>query len=186
MRLPPIKYDDLDSEQKRLHDVVTKTRSSGLGGPMSVLVRAPHVGEPADAMHNAFRLHTKLDRKVLELLILIVARRHGSEFAWEVHERLALKAGLEQHAIDAIRERRTPRFNDEKLETLYDIVRELLDTSGLCDTSYRRGLDAFGLDLMIEIVSATGFYSMVSLVLNTFDVKAPSGERVLAYGVRME
>ena len=36
-----------------------------------------------------------------------------------------------------------------------------------------RGVEAFGLELMIEFITAVGFYTMVAMVLNSFDAPVP-------------
>src|SRR5215208_4993936 len=170
MRVAEVRYEALDAEQKRVYDIIVGSRKSGLGRPFSVLVRITHVAEPANGLHNAFRLHGKLNRRIFELLILMVARAYTAEFAWVVHEALALKAGLDEQIIAAVRERRVPDFkgNDERLT--YDLVNQLLQTKSLSSSAYQRGIDGLGLDLLLELVSAVGFYSMVCLVLNTFGV----------------
>jgi hypothetical protein len=61
----------------------------------------------------------------------------------------------------------------------YDLVTQLLQTRTLSTSAYRRGIDALGLDLIIELVSAVGFYSMICLVLNTFGVPASAGQTPL-------
>jgi 4-carboxymuconolactone decarboxylase len=179
MRVAEVRYEALDAEQRRVYDIILGSRKSGLGGPFSVLVRIPHVAEPANGLHNAFRLNGKLNRRIFELLILIVARVHTAEFAWVVHEALALKAGLDEQIIAAVRERRVPDFksNDERLT--YDLVNQLLQTKSLSSSAYQRGIDGLGLDLLLELVSAVGFYSMVCLVLNTFAVPTPDGQTPL-------
>jgi 4-carboxymuconolactone decarboxylase len=179
MRVAEVRYEALDAEQKRVYDIIVGSRKSGLGGPFSVLVRIPHIAEPANGLHNAFRLNGKLDRRIFELLILMVARAYTAEFAWAVHEALALKAGLDEQIIAAVRERRVPDFkgNDERLT--YDLVNQLLQTKTLSSLAYQRGVDGLGLDLLLELVSAVGFYSMVCLVLNTFAVRAPGDQAPL-------
>ena len=179
MRVAEVRYEALNAEQKRVYDIIVGSRKSGLGGPFSVLVRIPHVAEPANGLHNAFRLHGKLNRRIFELLILMVARAYTAEFAWVVHEALALKAGLDEQIIAAVRERRVPDFkgNDERLT--YDLVNQLLHTKTLSSSAYQQGIDGLGLDLLLELVSAVGFYSMVCLVLNTFGVPAPDGQTPL-------
>lgn len=180
MRVPEVRYDELNPEQKRLYDVIVGTRKSGLGGPFSVLVRIPHVGEPANGLHNAYRLTSKLDKRLLELLILMVARRHATEFAWVVHEALGLQAGLDPAVIAAVRERRTPSFARADEQLTYELVSQLLQSSTLNSVAYQRGLDGLGLDRLIELTSAVGFYTMVCLVLNTFGVPASGGQTPLA------
>jgi 4-carboxymuconolactone decarboxylase len=180
MRVSEVRYEELDAEQKRIYDIIAGTRKSGLGGPFSVLVRIPHVAEPANALHNAYRLNGKLDRRIFELLILIVARAHTAEFAWVVHEALALKAGLDPKIVDAVRERRVPSFNHADERLAYDLVTQLLQTKTLSTSVYKRGIDGLGLDLLLELVSAVGFYATVCLVLNAFAVPASGGGTPLA------
>ena len=179
MRVAEVRYEALDAEQKRIYDIIVGTRKSGLGGPFSVLVRIPHVAEPANGLHNAYRLNGKLDRRIFELLILIVARAYTAEFAWVVHEALGLKAGLDAKIIEAVRERRVPEFKRVDELLTYDLVNQLLQTKTLSTTAYQRGIDGLGLDLLLELVSAVGFYSMVCLVLNTFDVPASDDQTPL-------
>lgn len=180
MRVAEVQYDELDAEQKRIYDIIVGTRKNGLGGPFSVLVRIPHVAEPANDLHNALRLHGKLDRRIFELLILIVARAHTTEFAWVVHEAIALKAGLDTKVIEAVRERRVPDFPNADERVTYDLVLQLLQTRTLSTQTYQRGIERLGLDLLLEIVSAVGFYSMICLVLNSFEVPASGGIKPLA------
>src|SRR3954469_13184787 len=131
MRVAEVRYDELDSEQKRIYDIIAGTRKSGLGGPFSVLVRVPHLAGPANDLHNAFRLEGKLDRDVFEMLVLMVARHHGSDFAWAVHEALALKAGLEPRIVEAIRTRRLPDTRRDTERLMFDIVTQLLQAGTL-------------------------------------------------------
>jgi 4-carboxymuconolactone decarboxylase len=180
MRVPEVRYEELDAGQKRVYDIIAGTRKSGLGGPFSVLVRIPHVAGPANDLHNAYRLNGKLDRRIFELLILIVARAHTTEFAWTVHEALALKAGLDENVIAAVRERRTADFKQADERLTYDLVTQLLQTRTLSSAAYQRGVEALGVDLMLELVSAVGFYSMICLVLNSFAVPASGGGTPLA------
>jgi 4-carboxymuconolactone decarboxylase len=175
MRVAEVRYDELDAEQKRIYDIIAGTRKSGLGGPFSVLVRIPHVAGPANDLHNAYRLNGKLDRRIFELLILLVARAHTTEFAWVVHETLALKAGLAPEIIGAVRERQVPQFKHADERLTYELVTQLLQTKTLSTPAYQRGIEALGVDLLLELVSAVGFYSMVCLVLNSFGVPAADG-----------
>jgi 4-carboxymuconolactone decarboxylase len=50
----------------------------------------------------------------------------------------------------------------------------------LSDASYRRALDFFGLDLLVELITATGFYTLVAMMLNAFEVDTPDGSQPLS------
>ncbi len=57
---------------------------------------------------------------------------------------------------------------------------ELNTTRMLSEGSYQRGMATFGEEVMVELVSAIGFYSMVAMTLNAFAVSLPDGKKPLA------
>src|SRR5581483_3864340 len=166
-RLLPPALPNMTPEQKHLYDVMCATRGGNLGGPMSILIRTPHLAGAADALHNAFRLTGKLNRRAFEMLVLMVAHHYKAAFAWVTHARLALQAGLPAQSIEAIGENRTPAFADEHEKTIHAVVEHLLAQKMLDDALYRRAIEQLGAELLIETVAAVGFYSMVCLLLNS-------------------
>jgi 4-carboxymuconolactone decarboxylase len=169
-RLAAVDVEALDADQRRMYDVIVGTRGGGLVGPFSVLVRVPRIAEPANDLHNSFRLHGALERDVFELLVLMVARRHSADYAWQVHEAAARKAGLSADIIDAVRQEQEPEFRHASEKIVHDVTRALLDTKSIPDEVYNRAVGFFGSELVIEMVSAVGFYSMLCLILNSFRV----------------
>ena len=79
-----------------------------------------------------------------------------------------------------IRERRTPDFTREDERLVYDITLELNTTHTLSEATFRRGMEMFDEQRMVELVSAIGFYAMVAITLNAFDVTVPDGKKPLA------
>jgi 4-carboxymuconolactone decarboxylase len=169
-RLPPVSRNELTADVQRLYDVIAGTRRDGLAGPFSALIRNPIIAEPANDLHNAFRLKGKLDRRLFELVVLQVAHEWSTQYAWSVHERLAIKAGLSSSIIEAIRTDAEPvsMRDDERL--IYLLVREILQHKTLGPATYHKAAAALGLELLIEVVAAVGFYSMLCWVLNVFDI----------------
>jgi 4-carboxymuconolactone decarboxylase len=163
----------MSAEQKQLYDIICATRAGHLGGPLSILIRTPHLAGAADDLHNAFRLNGKLKRRAFEMLVLMVAHHYKAAFAWVTHESLALKAGLPAQAIVAIAENRAPDFADKDEKTIHAVTERLLAQKTLDDVLYRRATEQLGSELLIETVAAVGFYSMVCLLLNSFDVDPP-------------
>jgi 4-carboxymuconolactone decarboxylase len=62
---------------------------------------------------------------------------------------------------------------------IYDVVTELLATKTVGTATYRRALQALGAELLIEAVGAVGFYSMVCMTLNVFEVPIPKDASAL-------
>ena len=127
-----------------------------------------------------FAARVKLERRLLELMILVAARLATAQYAWFIHEPYALKFGIAPDIVEAIRERRTPNFTREDERVVYDLTMELNTTGTLSEASYQRGMAMFGEQVMVELVSAIGFYAMVAMTLNAFAVAPPEGKEGLA------
>ena len=175
-RLDPIPYDNLTPEQKSVHAKLLSTRKQ-VTGPFAIWLRTPNVAFTADEFMNSLRRDGKLDKRLYELIVLIVTRHWSAHYAWAQHEPLAAAAGLSSDVIAAIREKRKPAFSKPDEQLLYDMAKELLDTMALGAATYERMIKQFGVESTIEAISVTGFYGMVSMVLKGFDVPTLNGEQ---------
>jgi 4-carboxymuconolactone decarboxylase len=179
-RFAEVKRDDLSPRQQELHDNFLKTRPRAtLTGPFAVLIHTPEIAEPADKLVNHFRYRSKLGRHLIELVIMLVVRDASAQYAWSVHEPHALKEGFSQATIDAIRARKRPDLDRDDERLVYDVVTELLATRTLGAASFERAKAGLGLEGLIEVISCTGLYGMVGLVLNSFDVPPQPGVKPL-------
>jgi 4-carboxymuconolactone decarboxylase len=175
-RIEDVKRENLNPRQQQLHDDFLKSRPrKTLTGPFAVLIHTPDIAEPADHLVNYYRQNPKLERRLFELIILLAVRDATVQYAWSVHEPQALQFGLTQDTIDAIRARKRPNFKRDDEKTIYDLVTELLTTKTLSAATFDRGKAAFGLDGVIEVVTCTGLYGMIGLVLNAFDIPPQPG-----------
>jgi 4-carboxymuconolactone decarboxylase len=178
-RLPALTPEQLSPEQKRLHDEIAGPRGGSVGGPFAVWLRVPRIAEAANRMGNSLRLEGKLDRRLFELAILIIARHWGAQYEWFVHEKAARAAGLGDDVIEALRHGKPPSFARDDEQLVYDIVTELQQTHTLAQASFDRALAALGPDLVIELVSVIGFYTTAAMMINAFDAPVPGGARPL-------
>jgi 4-carboxymuconolactone decarboxylase len=170
------KRDDLSPRQRELHDEFLKSRPrSVLTGPFAVLIHTPEIAEPADQLVNHFRHHSKLGRRLIELVIMLAVRDASAQYAWSVHEPHARKEGFSQATIDAIRARKRPDFSRDDERLVYDVVTELLASKTLSAATFDRAKSALGLEGLIEVISCTGLYGMIGLVLNSFDMPPQPG-----------
>lgn len=177
-RLPAIVRENLSPEQQRVHDRVRETRGQ-VRGPFEIWLNVPELAEQCLDIQHRLNHDARLDQRLMQLMILIMARRSSAQFAWYAHARRAVELGISAHVIEAIRTRNDPAFDraDEKL--VHDIVMELDATRHLSDASYRRALAALGQERLVELVTAVGFYVMVAMTLNVFDAPVPGGARPL-------
>jgi 4-carboxymuconolactone decarboxylase len=177
-RLPEIDETKLSSEQRRIYQQMMGARGH-VRGPFAVWLRNAELCENTLKLQEMFASRVKLERRLLELMILVAARLATAQYAWFIHEPHALKFGISPEIIQAIRERRTPEFTRADERVVYDITMELNTTRSLSESSYQRGMAMFGEQAMVELVSAIGFYMMVATTLNAFAVSVPTGNEPL-------
>ncbi len=178
-RLETLEVDKLTPEQKALFAQVGRGRSK-VGGPYSVWLRTPPIAAATHQLLTAVRQNGKLDKRLYELLVLIVTRHAGVEYAFAVHEPLAREAGIEPDLIEAIRAQKTPSFTRPDDALIYDATTSLLKSVKLSDAIYQTLIKRFGLELTIEFVTTVGTYCLIGTVLNAFEVPTPNGEKPFA------
>lgn len=177
-RLPEIDANKLSPEQRAIYDRMMRERGH-MRGPFAVWLRNAELCENTLKLQEMFAARVTIDRRLLELMILVAARLATAQYAWFIHEPYALKFGISPEIVQAIRERRTPVFTRDDERLVYDLTTELNTTRRLSEASYQRGMATFGEQTMVELVSAIGFYSMVAMTLNAFAVAVPTGKEPL-------
>jgi 4-carboxymuconolactone decarboxylase len=175
-RLDPLTMDRLSPEQKALHDELASTRNGRVSGPFAIWLRTPAVCDTANKLTMALRENGTINKRLYELIVLIVTRYWSAKYAWAQHERAAMAVGISPDVIDAIRHRRKPELKTDEERLVYEAVTELLERKPLSQATYERMIKQFGVEHTIEIVSIAGLYSMVSTLLNGFDVPTLNGE----------
>ena len=188
-RLAPVTFDDLNDEQRVLWDNITTGpranpdrphgglagEDGALIGPFNALFQSPQVGDAVQQLGAALRYGTSLPADLLEVAILTVGGEWRANFEFWAHARLGAAAGVPQTAIDAIRDGETPQFEDPRHETVYAFGRELIETKRVSDARYAALKDLVGERGVFEVASVMGYYALVSIALNTFDVDMPPG-----------
>ena len=178
-RLPELNETELSPEQQTIYDEIMRVRGR-VRGPFLVWLRNADLAEGALKLQDLFASRVKMERRLIQLMILVAARCAGAQYAWHIHEPHALQHGISREIVEAIRERRTPDFTREDERLVYDITLELNTTQRLSDSIFNRGMALFGEQQMVELVSGVGFYGMVAMTLNAFDVEVPDGKKPLA------
>src|SRR3984885_3699583 len=124
-RIEAVKREDLGARQQQLYDDIMRSRPRGsLSGPFSGWIHTPDIAEPADGLANCFRVSPKLEKRMIELIVLLMCRDAPVKSAWSVHEPVARTAGLSDETIDAIRARKKPNFKCDDEALVFDVVTE--------------------------------------------------------------
>jgi 4-carboxymuconolactone decarboxylase len=141
--------------------------------PMVAWLRNPELARRGQAVGELLRFDTTLGPQLSEMAILVCGRHWTSHHEWTAHKALALKAGLPAEIIQAIAARDTPTLPDGRHQAVYDVSTTLLATGRVPADLYARGITELGERGMVELVGLLGYYCMVSLTLNAFELGLP-------------
>ena len=173
-RMPPIPADKMTEAQKKAVAEFTAARGS-LTGPWVALLRSPEVVNRARALSDYLRFNSSLPPRLSEFVILVTARQWSQPYEWNAHQSLALKGGLNPEIVKAVAEGRRPQHMAEDEEVAYDFCVELHGNHSVSDATYARAVAKFGEPGVIDMVGLTGYYTLISMVLNTARTPLPAG-----------
>lgn len=185
MRLSPLSRDQLNPAQQLVLEAIEsgprgvdadgKPREGiGMIGPFGAWVRAPGVGQPIQRVGEAVRFNTSLAENVKEVAICTVGAFHRSKFEFAAHRALAIKAGVSERALDQLKDDTHPGFSGDEV-IAYTIATQLLTQHKIIPETYTHGIEAFGENGMIELVATVGYYCLISLTLNAFEIPLADG-----------
>ncbi len=175
-RMPPIPADKMTDAQKKAAAELVAGPRGALGGPFIPLLRSPEFMSRLQKTGEYLRFSSKLGSRLNEFVILVTARVWTQQFEWNSHVALALKAGVNQEIIDAVRDGRRPAGMDEDQEIAYDFLMELHHNRSVSDGIYARAVKKLGEQGVIDLVGLTGYYTMLSMVMNVARTPLPPGE----------
>lgn len=182
-RLEVIPPDDLPPKRRALYDQMVEGRQPAepgrIGGPFDAWSLNPSVGRRIWQLGGAILFKPAIERRYVELAILMTGQLWRAQFEWYAHEPMARDAGLPEEVIRAVHAGAQPTFADSDDgggdEACWRFCRRLLDREAVDDELYASTRDRFGEAGVADLVSTCGFYTLVSMTLNTFAVQLPDG-----------
>jgi 4-carboxymuconolactone decarboxylase len=176
MRLKLLSPGEMSADQKETYDESIAGKRGAPPAPMMAWLNSPEMARHATRLGGVLRFDTIFPAKLSEIAILVTARHWTSHYEWYAHKRLALKGGMDAGIIEAIRDRRTPAFDDPKGQMIYDVAKSLHEGYGVSKVLYEKAVEVLTVRGVTEIIGLCGYYTMVSMTLNTFEFELPAGE----------
>lgn len=175
-RMPPIPADKMTTAQKKALAEFVAARGEPTG-PWIALLRSPDLMTRTRALSDYLRYTSTLPPRLSEFVILMTARQWTQPYVWNSHYQLAVAGGLNPEIAKAVVDRRRPERMAEDEEILYDFCMELHRDQVVSDATYARAVSKFGEQGVVDTISITGYYTLISMIVNTVRTPLPAGAK---------
>jgi 4-carboxymuconolactone decarboxylase len=165
-RMPPLAREQMTEAQRTAADDLIAGPRKGIKGPFVPLLRSPELMARLQKVGEYLRFDSVLPPRVSEFATLTVARHWTQQFEWFMHVPLALKAGVTQDTIDALRDGRRPASLNADEACVHELAGELLQQHGVSNATYAAAVERFGEHGVVELVALIGYFALVSMMLN--------------------
>jgi 4-carboxymuconolactone decarboxylase len=177
LRFPDLKREQMTDAQKKVYDSIAGGPRGGVRGPFGPLLRCPELTDRVQKLGEYLRYNTSLPPRLNEFAIIICARFWGSKYEWYEHKPLAIKGGLAESIADALAQGKRPANMKPDEELIYDFCTALRRDHFIGDDLFKRAVALFGEAGVIDLVAVSGYYDLVSMVLNVAEIPLPPGEK---------
>ena len=179
IRMSPLNAETMNETQRSAAAELIAGPRKGVKGPFIALLRSPELMARLQKVGEYLRFDSKMPPRLSEFATLIVSRVWTQQFEWFMHVPLALKAGVAQETIDALRDGRRPRSASPDESAVFDFATELLVQHGVSDATYSDCLDRFGEQGVVDLVCIIGYFAMISMVLNVARIPEEPNETII-------
>ncbi len=175
-RMPDTNPESLSEDQRAVVDLITSGPHGKVVGPYPAWLQSPELARRTRSLSEYLRFQSTPSKRLAEIAILITGRHWRAEFEYYAHAELARKAGVEEAIIEAIAAGKRPDFSEPDDAIVYDLCTEMLGSRRITDATYKRAVDTFGMQTLVELIAIMGYYCMVSVTLNAFEAPLPPGQ----------
>lgn len=187
-RLPALSPDVLTDDQKSLaadmkngiarsfQGFVNVRDDGALLGPWNPWLHHPRFGEPIWDLTKVVASDSSVPAAIREIAILVTGAHFKAPYEIYAHEIVARRKGLSDEKIRTIVAGGRPDNLTREEAVAYDFATALVSGGVLPEANYQAAVKQFGVQGAAELSFLIGYYCMVSVTLNTFDVPVPEAE----------
>jgi 4-carboxymuconolactone decarboxylase len=172
-RYTPPDVAALSPAQRAVYEATRAGRRGTVPANVLAWLASPELAGRAAHLGEFIRYGTALSPAQSELAILIVARHWSCHYEWAIHAVEAARAGVAADIVTAIADRQRPALADLD-QVIYDLVDQLGD-GGVAEATFVDAEHRLGRAALVELVGLVGYYTMVAMTLNAFEVPVPDG-----------
>ena len=182
-RLPPLEPAALDEAQARVLEAMMEgprgktgflSPDRPVGGPFAPWLRSPGFADPAQRLGAYVRYGTSIEPRLSELAIIVVGAAWKADYEFAAHGPIAVRSGISREVVEALARGAVPRFVRDDERAVYEFAHELVETRRVGEERYAVLVEVLGEPGAVELVGILGYYTLVCMTLNAFEV--PLGE----------
>jgi 4-carboxymuconolactone decarboxylase len=172
-RISMIERESMTDDQRAACDEAASGLRGAVPTPMIAWIRNAELARRAQRLGELLRYQTELAPRLSELAIIVCARHWTSHVEWTAHKREGLKAGLDPDVVASIAAGRRPEFKSSDEALVYDIASALLARGRIEPALFETARLELDERRLVELVALVGYYSLVALTLNAFELGLP-------------
>lgn len=170
--------DALQGETLEVFNEINESRGMVVGA-LAALLNSPPLARLVSDMGAYMRFASVLSPEVRELTILVALRETDCQFEWSFHEKYAGDAGVSAATIEVVKYGRDLSGVPAEHAEIIQVVRELIQRKRVASATRQALLDRYDDQTITELVGLTGYYALVSQVLNFWEIPGPAGSPAL-------
>ena len=179
-RFPDLSPEQMTPRQKEVAARISDGPRGGIRGPFIALLHNPELTDVIQQVGEYLRFRSTLSPALIELAILLVARRWTCQYEWFAHERIArTKTDLPDGIIRAIQRNEIPHDMTDDQRVVHDFVVGTFRCGAAPGPVYDEAVARFGRAGVLDLVALCGYYTTIAFVLNTGEIVPPDGARPL-------
>jgi len=167
--------EEMTDAQRAVYEAIAGGPRGGVRGPFNALLRSPELADRAQKLGEHLRFNSSLAPRLNELAILITARYWSAQYEWYAHQKLGAKAGLDLQLMAELAQGKRPARMDADEAAVYEFCTELHEKKAVSDAAFQAALGRFGERGVVDLLGVSGYYTLVSMVLNVDRAPLPEG-----------
>jgi 4-carboxymuconolactone decarboxylase len=166
-RFPKLTPEQMTPVQREVAAEISAGPRGEVRGPFIPLIHHPELARRLQALGEQLRWKSTLPPQLVELAVLICARRWTCQHEWFMHEKLAREAKLDPRIIESLSRNEKPHNLSSEQAAVYDFCKDLHANGRASDAAFEAAKAKFGLEGTLELIALSGYYSLMAMVLNT-------------------
>lgn len=174
-RVPYLSLEDMTARQSEVFRAIAQGARGAVRGPFKVMIHSPDLAEAVANLGLYVRFRCQVPQRLRELAIIAVSRHWRADYEWYAHAPLAEAVGISPATVAAVAEGGDCKLPEDDEDLIVRYVRTLLHEGRVGQPLYDEARQLLGEPGLVDLTALVGYYSLLALVLNAFDVEIPEG-----------